>query len=197
MNEVLLDRMVDGELSPDDQRELLARIDDEPGGWRRLALAFVESQALRCDLVAINPAPASGRVHPGGVPQTTAPWSRLLALAASLAVAFGIGLFTRDFSRGGSRQDTPVQSVASDRLNPALPVDDEALRLVDLSEVSPDWVRSSPNIVPPRIRHDLERSGYRVEQQRLFVPLLLENGQPAVVPIDEAEVQFIGHPIIQ
>ncbi|HUG89437.1 MAG TPA: hypothetical protein VML55_01300 [Planctomycetaceae bacterium] len=40
----LLDRMVDGELSPKDERALLVQLDDEPAGWRQLALAFVESR---------------------------------------------------------------------------------------------------------------------------------------------------------
>ncbi len=33
----VLDRLVDGELSQPDRRELLAALDDEPGAWRRCA----------------------------------------------------------------------------------------------------------------------------------------------------------------
>lgn len=54
----LLDRWVDGELDEVLQREWLARLDDEPAGWRRLALAFVESQMLRraCgEVVSVEP----------------------------------------------------------------------------------------------------------------------------------------------
>jgi hypothetical protein len=38
-----LDRMVDGELSEDEQRSLLQRLEESPSGWRELALAYVEA----------------------------------------------------------------------------------------------------------------------------------------------------------
>ena len=41
------DRLVDGELSEEERRELLAGLDAEPGGWRRCALAFLESQCWK------------------------------------------------------------------------------------------------------------------------------------------------------
>jgi hypothetical protein len=40
----LLDRLVDGELGEADRRTLLLRLEAEPGGWRRCALAFLEAQ---------------------------------------------------------------------------------------------------------------------------------------------------------
>lgn len=42
-----LDRLVDGELSSGDRRAVLLALDRESDGWRRLALAFLESQAMR------------------------------------------------------------------------------------------------------------------------------------------------------
>ncbi len=41
------DRLVDDELSEEERRQLLGRLDDEPGGWRRCALAFLEAQCWR------------------------------------------------------------------------------------------------------------------------------------------------------
>jgi len=38
-----IDRMVDGELSEDEQRSLLRRLEESPSGWRELALAYVEA----------------------------------------------------------------------------------------------------------------------------------------------------------
>ena len=37
-DEARFDRLVDGEISAADYKALLASLDDEPGGWRRLAL---------------------------------------------------------------------------------------------------------------------------------------------------------------
>ena len=51
---IQLDRLVDGELSESERREILTALDREECsvtcGWRRLALAFVEDQSLRQDL---------------------------------------------------------------------------------------------------------------------------------------------------
>ena len=55
-----LERLVDGELQDDEYRQVLARIDDSPDQWRRLAMAFLENQALSRELrtwvVAESPA---------------------------------------------------------------------------------------------------------------------------------------------
>jgi hypothetical protein len=40
-----LDRLVDGALTAEERRALLARFEREPEGWRRCALAFLEAQA--------------------------------------------------------------------------------------------------------------------------------------------------------
>ena len=47
------DRLIDSALSPAEYQALLASLDDEPGGWRRCALAFLEAQALGQDLAPL------------------------------------------------------------------------------------------------------------------------------------------------
>lgn len=58
-----LDRLVDGELSSGDRRAVLLALDRESDGWRRLAIAFLESQAMRESFsrtkAAAAPAPTS------------------------------------------------------------------------------------------------------------------------------------------
>jgi hypothetical protein len=46
-DDVRFDRLVDGELNDTERHQLLALLDDEPGGWRCCALAFLEVQAWR------------------------------------------------------------------------------------------------------------------------------------------------------
>ncbi len=41
------DLLADDELNEDERRELLATLDDQPEGWRRCALAFLESQCWK------------------------------------------------------------------------------------------------------------------------------------------------------
>jgi len=98
------DRLVDGALSAADYKALLASLDDEPGGWRRCAMAFLEAQAWGREFAAIR------RVEVDVVPRakvaeqvTPAPakkvWqlsvSPLLAAAACAVLAFGLGILTR------------------------------------------------------------------------------------------------------
>ncbi len=106
----VLDRLVDDELSADQRRELLAALDDEPGAWRRCALAFLEAQAWRGQLsrLAVEPVvAAAGSAGSARIGNTTtagnatasrsgvsrgAFWGASLAIAASLLVAFVLGV---------------------------------------------------------------------------------------------------------
>jgi hypothetical protein len=100
------DRLVDGELSEEKRRELLVGLENEPGGWRRCALAFLEAQCWRQSvgqtlLVARgsqerlpHPTAADGtRSVPAAVKRS--PWpgrlAAALAMAASFLLALGLG----------------------------------------------------------------------------------------------------------
>jgi hypothetical protein len=111
LNNSQFDRLVDGELSERERRDLLARLDDESGGWRRCALAFLEAQCWKQTLGAmqkagIRPAPAkaeqgrgTSRLEtptPGASsvrrrPRWTQQVATLAAMAACFFVAFWIG----------------------------------------------------------------------------------------------------------
>jgi hypothetical protein len=93
-DDILLDRLVDGELNPLEQRSLLTSLDNREDGWRKCALAFLEAQSLRrelTDLVSDVPAPVN---QSAGMPMSVGhrrPRWGWLALAASLALAFALG----------------------------------------------------------------------------------------------------------
>ena len=44
---VTIDKLIDGELSRDEERGLLSSLEGQPDGWRRCALAFLEARALK------------------------------------------------------------------------------------------------------------------------------------------------------
>lgn len=120
------DLLVDGELGEAERGELLAGLDDEPGGWRQCALAFLQAQALREDLgsilqdtpdrpVARRPI---GRGRSGGYGRT------LLAMAASFLVALLLGtqldrLLPGPDAAGG--RPTEVAKEPADKKQPAAP----------------------------------------------------------------------------
>jgi hypothetical protein len=93
----VLDRLVDGELSQDQRRELLAALDDEPGAWRRCALAFLEAQSWRWQLsrLAVEPLVAQTSARPAPLKSRNdrrSLWGLGLAIAASVVAAFGLGV---------------------------------------------------------------------------------------------------------
>jgi hypothetical protein len=103
-----LERLVDGEMSEADRRALLVRLDDEPGGWRQCALAFLEAQCFREALAPLGrsegraevEAAESGVKVSAGAGAWAGAWRRsprvravvqALAMAASFMVALGLG----------------------------------------------------------------------------------------------------------
>src|SRR5262249_27157750 len=93
------DRLVDGELDAVGRRELLKALDDQPGGWRRCALAFLEAQAWRSDLrgaVCESLAVTAPLTRP--IPRSHSRAVRVGQaglIAAALVVAFGAGWLVR------------------------------------------------------------------------------------------------------
>jgi hypothetical protein len=114
------DRLVDGELPADEYRALLASLDDEPGGWRRCALAFLENQALAGELGGIRrsldlgePGPGGLTTQPGGrgdltPPRRTSPrdLGTMLAVAASFLLAFALGVAAPQFFAGQPQDES-------------------------------------------------------------------------------------------
>jgi hypothetical protein len=101
-DDIRFDRLTDGALSPQEYKSLLASLDDEPGGWRRCALAFLEAQAWRGELGAIAREPIEMPSPPQPMVRQSAakpsPWKyplMALAMAASFLLAFGLGLAAR------------------------------------------------------------------------------------------------------
>ena len=103
--DMMYDRLVDGELSREEYRQFLASLDEEPGGWRRCALAFLEAQALRQDIADLVPkpseVPARHNISDSSHCVTRAMNTRdtrlkpILAVAVSFLIAFGLGISIR------------------------------------------------------------------------------------------------------
>ena len=89
------DRLVDGELSEAERRELLAGLDNEPGGWRRCALAFLEAQCWKDAFrtLAGQQRPSAAVVQ--AAPRKRSAWlhrgEKAMALAAMFLVALLLG----------------------------------------------------------------------------------------------------------
>ena len=106
IDQTALDRLVDGELSDDEYKAVVAALDDEPGDWRRCAMAFLESQALTRDLGIVRERMQACPAVPEAAPQPSSQnqWggpAKLLAVAASFLLAFSLGIVAPQFFREG------------------------------------------------------------------------------------------------
>src|SRR5262245_56567307 len=95
-DDMLFDRLVDGELSADERRELLISLEGRPGGWRKCALAFLEAQTWQRELTRVVNEPVVARSVSLAADDDSQFASRravqFLTLAASVFVAFTLGL---------------------------------------------------------------------------------------------------------
>jgi hypothetical protein len=212
-----IDRLVDGELSPTQRRELLLRLEEVDGGWRRCALAFLEAQAWGRELrsvVASPPATATlAKTQNRAFPWRTAQWA---VLAASLMVAFWLG------GRTNSRTEKPL--IAGNTPNGvALPPPAEVRpsEPINPGDVMTVWARDAQGVaqplhiplvdadtvdkhlgvefrsgMSPELKQKLEDRGYQVESRQRYAPLWLEQGQPLMLPVEDTRIVPAGRDIL-
>lgn len=129
MNEnenLLLQRLVDGELDRQQVRRILHQAESEPALYRRIALAMIEDQIwrreiLRREAAGCESAPASapldgGEALPARFARQPENWMRrsapLLAMAAAMLMMTWLGYRTGE-SRGVNARPAPSASLAS------------------------------------------------------------------------------------
>lgn len=78
-----IDRMVDGELSDEQQRSLLERLEDSPTGWKALALAYVEASVWKSHFSASDTKVAANSADPFATIPLTCPPESSTVIAAS------------------------------------------------------------------------------------------------------------------
>lgn len=204
------DRLVDGELTPEEYRELLASLDDEPGGWRQCAMAFLEAQALGTELRSVRcESEAAPKV---AVARRSSWWTRqavplTIACAASFLLAFWVGDGFRDFVGGGqpgprlvhdsNTDDLPLQAPIAANTDDPQPVA-HARFVVDGQEIDVpvfdaddqygQRLLQRPMQVPDNIRRRLEQAGFEVRQRRELTPVPLEDGRQVIFPVDQLEI---------
>lgn len=97
-------RLADGELSADDRRRLLRRLDELPDGWRRCALVFLENQAFAVDFPAVMAPPPPPAPTVSTTRSRWVPWT--MAAAASWLAMFVLGSVWQNGNRAATDRDT-------------------------------------------------------------------------------------------
>lgn len=160
-----LDRLVDGELDEDRRRELLVQLETQPDGWRRCALAFLESQALVAALGprsataegqavelgrasaseprawAVPSQPISAGTAPAPHPRRRGPlnlqpWLNALAMTACFLIALNIGLQWRN---GQDTANNTGRSTSQQASNVAPPTAAPERAVAARGQLSADW----------------------------------------------------------
>ncbi|MBN2580389.1 MAG: hypothetical protein JXB10_15505 [Pirellulales bacterium] len=211
------DRLVDGELSESERRELLTALDREPEGWRRCALAFLEAQSwreglgglFRASQTAAAPAPRSPGTRKRSLRILE---STLLAVAVCLLLIFGLNEYRRSGDRGGAAPAGVGSQYAHVPPNPSPPVSPASgtsslpWQMVGLpasgsgggTMVIPaaqrdrwddQWINNLPSAMPNRVKQAFERTGHRVQQQRGLIPVRMNDGRILFVPVEQMEIQ--------
>lgn len=128
-DEILIQRCVDGELNHDERRELLARMDQLPEGWRTLACTFMEEQLFADaanESLQASPSPAANRQRPAAPSSRKQTWfaSPVTTLVLSLCVAFLGGLLASGRFRDAQNaspvfaENTTTDKAARDTVSP-------------------------------------------------------------------------------
>lgn len=122
-----LDRLVDGELSHDEQRQLILALEAQSDGWRRCALAFLESQAWDSELQPLTAAPAAATLAPLTQPASPGAFSKMptwLVTAAGLILAFTLGVLARGPSSTSETQvaSAPVNGKNTETISEGTPI---------------------------------------------------------------------------
>jgi hypothetical protein len=135
LDDRLLDHLVDGELAEPQRRDVLARLEREPGGWRRCALAFLQAQCWSDALGSVVsesapdelPVESNARIKGHALKDETCadpefgpsrrrrevPFRTAMKVAAGLLVAFLTGTAAGRLSLSRPRADGPLAQSAS------------------------------------------------------------------------------------
>jgi hypothetical protein len=223
-DDILLDRLVDGELPADERRVLLQSLDSRPDGWRRCAIAFLEAQSWRSELRTVATAPAvipvsnkSIAPKPGSQRRTVWAAAEWFAVAAALMLAFKLGGWQRNSGIPAANVTTsPGNQVASappivatpapnsakggDAIN--LWVRDDAgqlqrvrVPLVDANTLDHQYGTIFQTGVPDDVRNQLKDQGLTVQSKRQYAPMWLDNGRPMMVPVEDTKIVPVSNKV--
>ena len=206
IDENLIQRCIDNELSAEERRALLSRLDETPGGWKSLACGFIEDQ-LFAD-AAINEAqqPASATTLTSPVPTPARHWFShpVTSLILSVSVAFLAGVLVHsehaasesmnvaDSDRSAAGRSDAATSTVSRSESPS-PDSDIKVRLVGDGEQSQELPFFEADDYPSKSGQAWERIAEYIEERknggkrRSRMIMLKIGGQTYIIPVEEFE----------
>jgi len=207
-DDALLDMLVDGELSEPQRRELLGRLEETPDGWRRCALAFLESQSWRQGLGELRRGSESKPRLAAGVAGAAfrAKFGSLALVAASFVAALVLGMLLRGSLDPGARptpdpgQIAESETAAPAAQQPAAPLAIEAENVPMAAPAEEPWQEDPSRYV------SLPVSGPDGRSESIRLPVVFREGLdeswleslPSAVPPEVVEAfRSAGHDVRQ
>ncbi|MCG8448132.1 MAG: DUF5312 domain-containing protein [Pirellulales bacterium] len=215
---VVFDRLVDGELSAHERRQLLATLDTQQDGWRRCALAFLEAQAWQRRFKQWRIDSEDEKVLPAAAePQspTVSRSLRWLALAACLLVAFALGRTFRPSDAAGPQKvhlagTGPQENAEQDEAPVGPPENQDAVTLLVRDTSGKNRRLQVPlmdvvtldkqfgQTLPAELRARFQQRGFDLERRRRYAPMFFEQNQqlvPMVVPVNDTYIVPVSRPV--
>jgi hypothetical protein len=203
----LIDRLATGDLDDGARRELFTWLDGEPQRWRRCALALLEAREIEQALGAWRSETPRPIVKSLAPPPSRSRRGAVLALAASVLIAFGLGIFARGFwasdvrlvadvppapnaghplSPPGGAVSSPSDTTPSDvRRTPSSP-------RRSVAAVEPAPPRQPADSIPSYIRGQWERRGFQLTSRPAQLPVILPDGRRMMASVDEWQLNYVG-----
>ncbi|HKI17708.1 MAG TPA: hypothetical protein VKA15_07495 [Isosphaeraceae bacterium] len=216
LSDDLIDRILDGELTPAELRAAIDRLDREPDAWKRCALAFLEAQCWRESLQVIGqptrlPVDSQASSIPlAATPSSQKPgrWLRRAIVAATVAASFVLGWVGhtwRPLIAPGPSSPAPTQTILAQQTkdSEAPPLVDSALPTRTISE-QPREDRSPPN--PSEMVREVARLRISSDNANAEIPILagpginaewVRNQPPPVSEREEVILQRLGYQVDQ
>ena len=205
----LLDRLADGELDASERASVLTALSNEPDGWRRCAIAFLEAQAWREGLDT----PRSNVAAVGQPKSSPMRIARVGGIAAAFIVAFFAGFISRGGAAARSGATGPAEPSYASNTTPTTPSTpatqpQPSARALELwSAAGPDTRVRLPvftagagagalpqtSALPEYVRKQLERQGYEVEGDRRVLSVALDDGRSVAVPVERLKYRYVGY----
>jgi hypothetical protein len=189
----LIDQLVDGELRDVERRELLLRLEAQPDGWRRCALAFLEAQSWRETFGPLAAPAGTPPVAAPGAPERKSMRRRhvahLTALAASLVAAFTLGWAMHGRSGESAPQPPFVNMETGPEVAPAASTQ-SALIDVAAGNSRPSGLEEPAGARDPVVKQ-WEQRGYHAERHQRLVSVELKDGRRLDVPVEEVRLRYV------
>ncbi|HUG20126.1 MAG TPA: hypothetical protein VMM56_14170 [Planctomycetaceae bacterium] len=221
-----IERLVDGELSIDEEREMLSSFERDPSGWRALAEMFLEDRILTESLERETQAACSSVERPAAHARRTVRTNTLakfVSVSILILAAFVSGRYsaasleptaTAHVAEAERTESVTFEPAAAKRQLPPT-VEFVTLSLSDAGDNAPridvplvpwehvaasyasvQFVEPEP-LVPDEIREILARRGQTIDARMSYVPFETPDGRTGVIPVSRIELRSNRFPEIQ